>query len=504
MHPTFFLLLLLANLLTTGALAAEGKPGRRPNLVFLIDDQHSADMLGCSGNADVKTPQLDKFAAEGVRFLHCVSNSPVCTPYRGILLSGQHPLHSGAIKNDLQLLPGRGTYLPEILRDAGYRMGYFGKWHLYGGDRERGVPAGPFRYGFDHEFLTNNCTLSFDAARAFYWDQDGTTKKLYGDWEPYAQARQAMAFVERHAGEPFALFVAWHPPHNWATAAQEGYDAPQELLALYDPARLTLRPTVADNPRTRRMYQGHMAMISSVDRAFGLLMEKLEALGLAKDTVVVFTADHGDMLQSYGWPGNKGRAEHTSCRVPLLIRWPGQLRPGTSELLLGTLDLMPTVLGLLDLPVPATCQGRNAAPAIRAGRDDGVEALPLFYLPLNWRGLYTRRYTYSEALHDPDEAGVRGGRKTFDVLYDREADPHETRNLFAAPEAAALRAKLHTQTQAMMQRFGDTGLRCRDIIRQVVLDEDLPAVNLPLGQRPEGWNGRLKGRPVDLLPKAAP
>ena len=491
-------------LLVLAGWAAEARAARRPNLVFVIDDQHSADMLGCYGNPDVQTPRLDALARAGVRFAHCVSNSPVCTPYRGILLSGQHPLRCGTIQNDLQLLPGGGRYLPEVLRDAGYRMGYFGKWHLYGGDRERGVPAGPLRYGFDHEFLTNNCTLVFDAARAFYWDQEGREKKLYGDWEPYAQARQAMEFVDRHAGDPFALFVAWHPPHNWATGAMEGYDAPKELLALYDPAKLTLRPTVPDNPRTRRMYHGHMAMISGVDRAFGMLLDKLQERGLEENTLVVFTADHGDMLRSYGWAGNKGRAESSSCRVPLLMRWPGQLAPGTSDLLVGTLDLMPTVLGLLGLPVPETCQGRNAAEAIRTGRADGVEALPLFYLPLNWRGVYTRRHTYSVALHDPDEAGVPGGRKTFNVLYDRQADPAETRNLFDAPEAADLRAGLHAQTLEMMRRFGDGGLRSSEISRRVVADEDLAVVQMPLARRHEGWNGRLKGRPVDLLPAPEP
>ena len=146
-------------------------------------------------------------------------------------------------------------------------------------------------------------------------------------------------------------------------------------------------------------------------------------------------------------------------------------------------------------------QLRNAAPAILQGRGDGVEALPLFYLPLNWRGVYTHRYTYSVALHDPDEAGVPGGRKTFNVLYDRQTDPAETRNLFDAPAAAELRAKLHAQTLELMRRFGDSGLRSSEIIRQVVLEEDLPVVSLPLARRYEGWNGRLKGRPIDLLKK---
>ena len=134
-----------------------------------------------------------------------------------------------------------------------------------------------------------------------------------------------------------------------------------------------------------------------------------------------------------------------------------------------------------------------------AGRDDGVEALPLFYLPLNWRGVYTRRYTYSVALHEPAESHIPGGRKTFNVLYDRQVDPWETRNLFDDPAATELREKLHGQTLGFMKSFGDAGLDCRDIIRQVVREEDLPAVQGPLSARPDGAEGRLKGCPVDLL-----
>ena len=474
-------------------------PSRRPNLVFVMSDQHSWDMLGAYGNRDLRTPNLDRLAAEGVRFNHCVSNSPVCTPFRGILFTGQHPLHSGAIQNDIQILPGRGTYFAEVLRDAGYRTGFYGKWHLYGGDRVRGIPPGPYRYGFDHEFLTNNCTLVFDAARAYYWDQDGVTRRLYGDWEPYAQTRQAIEFVDRHAGKPFALFLSWHAPHNWGRA-HEGYDAPPDLLALYDPAKLTLRPSVTDTPRVRRMYQGHMAMISGLDRAFGWLMDSLRQRGIAEDTIVVFTSDHGDTLMSYDWPNNKGRAEHLSARVPFLLHWPARLQPKVSDLLLGTFDLMPTLLGLMSLPVPATCQGRDASGAILAGRDDdGVDEQLLFFLPTNWRGIYTRRHTYSVSLHAPAEPNTPGGRTTFDVLYDRASDPWETKNLFADPAAAAVRERLHARMQALMRRYGDPGLSFEELLRRVVREEDLPAVLTPPPRRSPGWEGRLKGRPVDFL-----
>jgi len=470
----------------------------RPNLVFVFSDQHSSDMLGCYGNRDIHTPSLDRFAAAGVRFDHGISNSPVCTPYRGILLSGQHPLRTGALANDIRMLPGGGSHFGEVLRDAGYRTGYFGKWHLYGGDRERGVPPGPFRYGFDHEFLTNNCTLVFDAARAFYWSQDGRDRLHYGDWEPDAQARQAIEFIDRNADRPFALFLSWHPPHNWGRA-HEGYDAPQDLLDLYDPATLTLRPTVEDTPAVRRAYQGHMAMISGLDRAFGRLLEALERHGLADDTIVVFTSDHGDMLGSYGWQANKGRAESLSCRVPLVLRWPAGLPPGRSDLLVGTFDLMPTLLGLMGLPVPESCQGRDASPALLAGCDDAIDGQPLFFLPMNWRGVYTRRYTYSETLHDSDDDATASRRAIHEVLYDRELDPAETTNRFHDPEYAEVRAALHAKTHGLMERYEDSGIRYSELLEMVIRPEDLADLRLPPGRRPPGWEARPKGRPVDLV-----
>lgn len=475
---------------------------KRPNLIFVFSDQQSSDMLGAYGNRDIQTPNFDRLAREGIRFNHCISNSPVCTPYRGILFSGQHPLKNGAIQNDIQMLPGRGTYFAEVLRDSGYRTGYYGKWHLYGGDRVRGIPAGPYRYGFDHEFLSNNCTLLYDAARAYYWDQAGVDRHLYGDWEPYGQTRQAMEFIDRHADKPFALFMSWHPPHNWGRA-HEGYDAPPDLLALYDPTKINLRPTVKDTPEVRRIYQGHMAMITGIDRAFGWLMEKLQERGLAENTIVIFTSDHGDTLMSYDWPSHKGRAEHVSARVPLIVRWPAQLRPGISDLLLGTFDLMPTLLGLMDLPIPATAQGRNAATAIREGRDDGVDEQPLFFLPTNWRGIYTRRYTYSVSLDQPAEPNTPGGRQTFNVLYDRSNDPWETKNLFADPGTTKVRAELHARTLALMQRLGDPGVSYQELLRRAIREEDYPVVTMPPAKRPKGWEGRVKGHPVDHLTNAA-
>jgi|GEM_PF-3224910 len=134
----------------------EVSAAKQPNLLFILTDQQSYDMLGCYGNKQLITPNIDKIASEGVRFNYCISSNPVCSPMRAMLLSGHHSLKNGVVSNDIQMLPGNGKYFAEVLRDSGYRTGYIGKWHLYGGDRERPVPPGKFRYGFDDTFQQQN------------------------------------------------------------------------------------------------------------------------------------------------------------------------------------------------------------------------------------------------------------------------------------------------------------------------------------------------------------
>ena len=118
-------------------LTSATKKVEKPNLVFIFSDQQTFDMLGCYGNKQIKTPNLDNLASQGALFTHCFSNSPICTPFRGMLLSGQQTLYNGTFVNDKPLVPGHGKKFAEVLRDAGYNTAYIGKWHLLGGDRDR-------------------------------------------------------------------------------------------------------------------------------------------------------------------------------------------------------------------------------------------------------------------------------------------------------------------------------------------------------------------------------
>jgi arylsulfatase A-like enzyme len=472
---------------------------KKPNLVFIFSDQQSRDMLGCYGNQDIKTPNLDQFAGEGIRFEQCVSSQPVCTPFRGMLLTGQHPLSNGAYTNDVPLLANNGKYFGHVLSEAGYRTGYIGKWHLLGGNRDRPVPPGKMRYGFDGTFLTNNCHVDFRPGKCFFWN-DRQEKEYFSEWEVFGQTRQALNFLDEcRNDESFALFVSWHPPHDWGIHADTliyRYDTIPELMELYDPQKIHLRPSVKDTPGVREAYRGYYATCSGVDKAFGWLMEKLKQKGFEDNTLVVFTSDHGDNLNSYEYKIPKNHPEDTSTRIPFLIRWPGSLRARqVSNLLLNPMDMMPTILGLMGLEVPETVQGRCLSGDIVHRRDGTAESVPLFFFSPSWRGVYTCEFTYGNGVVEHFTADASGNlslkQVPLKVLYDRTNDPYQLDNLYGTPEAASLQRKMERLTLKWMEHYGDQGATPAEIAM---------AYGYPDGHFPEDTQEKgFRGRPVDVL-----
>lgn len=417
---------------------------KQPNLLFVFSDQQSFDMLGCAGNPQIKTPNIDAFARQGVRFEHAVANCPVCTPCRSMLLSGRHPLHNNCFENDRRLLhedeigPGIG----HILRDAGYRMGYIGKWHLHGGDRDRPIPAGPDRHGFDDRFLSNNCDVNYHPDHCYYWTEDGE-KVLFKQWEAAGQTEQALDFLAESTEEqPFCLFVSWHPPHNHLGGNQQdyrGFDAPEEFKALYNEDEMVPRGHLPNTPENRRMTLGYYAMCSEVDHYFGQLLELLKQKGLDENTLVVFASDHGETFGAHSAQCHKGNPEDVSVRIPLLMRMPGVLPEGSvRHLLFGMLDMPSTLMGLMGHSVPSHWQGKDLSSAILSKDDDVVDSVPIFNFKPSWRGVYTRRYTFAMEniertpdLHTRFVSDLPERRKytqNFNVLYDRDEDPLQRNN----------------------------------------------------------------------------
>lgn len=499
-------------------------PGR-PNLLFLFSDQQSHDMVGYSGNKHILTPQVDQLAKDGLRFTQCVSQYPICSPFRAMLLSGQHPLYNGCYENEIQMLPGRSAYFGEILRDAGYRTGYIGKWHILGGPVRRPIPAGALRYGFDQTFLTNNCTMDFQPGSAFFYNEKGE-KVIYPEWEPYGQARQAMDFIdEAPADKPWALFVSWHAPHDHNLGGKNTYQAPPDLMGLYDRKAISIRPETdealfAERQRQsapkynghgldlREDYHGYYAMCTGVDIALGKILGKLKQKGLDQNTIVVYTSDHGcsmgawtrdiqDVAKEKGmglteaasqvFCGTKGTPHDWSTRTPLVIRWPRRLKPNLIPGLFGTLDFMPTLLGLMDLGIPQTCQGRDLSSQLINGTSPVADTLPIF---THWyRGVHSDRYTFALT---SENSGF---------FWDRQKDPLQQHNIFNSPskmgEYRDVIAGLRAETLKYLGKFKDRFPSSKALsIAAFGLPPSADAAQIRKA-RVEG--GVLKGRPIDLI-----
>ncbi len=407
-----------------------------PNLLFVFADQMRGMDMGCAGNAQIHTPTLDGFAAKGVRLTHCYATTPVCGPNRATLLTGTFPTTHGVLGNDLPLpttLPSLGT----IAREYGYRTGYIGKWHLDGLPRDRFTPPGPRRFGFDF-WAAYNCSHDYFHPR--YFRDDSTVIELSG-YEPDVQTNLALEFLDEQNGQqPFCLVLSWGPPHDPYSAVSD------DFRAQYAPESLTLRPNVqedAPNPLARgltcrRTIADYYAAITALDTQFARLLHHLDALGLTENTIVVFTSDHGDMLWSHGWMKKQSPFEE-SVSVPFLIRQPGVLDGGrVDNLLLGTVDILPTLAGLLGWRLPAGMDGENLAPALLANLDAfRPDALLLAHylagdeaatqgMP-EWRALHTHRHTYVETVGTGDGDGSTGGVPW--LLFDNVADPFQQVNL---------------------------------------------------------------------------
>ena len=414
-----------------------GKAYSRPNIVFVFSDQHRARTAGYRG-ARVHTPAIDRMAAEGVVFDTAVSNIPVCTPWRAAFLTGQYPLTNGLFLNDLRLPADRPT-LGTILHGAGYATAYIGKWHLDGNRRGAFTPPGARRQGFQF-WAAANC--SHDYTRSHYY-RDSPERRYWDGYDAAAQTSLAVDYIRSHGGgAPFALVLSWGPPHN------PYRDLPQRYLDRYPAAEVEVPPNCPDP--VREDLAGYCAHVTALDKQLGRIEAALAAAGVLEDTIFVYTSDHGDMLGSQGVQ-RKQHPWDESILVPFLLRCPGQAGRGRRiSFPLNVVDILPTLLGLAGVPVPATVEGRDLSPAVRGEPfTAGDAALTMCIAPFAeyvgapWRGVRTARYSYARWL---DGRGM---------LYDTAADPDQLRNLFDDAGYHATRRELEATLQQLLAERGD-------------------------------------------------
>lgn len=414
----------------------------RPNLLFVFPDQLGATYMGCYGHPQVRTPHLDALAAESVMFRRAYTASPLCTPFRGTLLTGRYPSQTGILLNSQRIAPSE-TPMAERFNEAGYQTCYVGKWHLAGPPRKICVPECE-RGGFQ-DFVGWDCGHVHHIDQE-YFDNDCSQILTMPGHETDALTEIAIDRLRRHGqGEqPFCMVLSYQAPHPICAP-------PEQYAELYRGKPLALRPTVDRAARftgyghgrtdipLEQWTEDYFAETTHLDAAVGRLLAKLDELGLRENTVVVFTSDHGDMGGCHG-RFEKAVPNEEASHIPLMIRLPGQAEGRQSDALFSSVDFMPTVLSLCGLPAADGAEGVDYGPLVR-GQAGGAARETLIMQCHDWAMI--RRGDAKLTL------GIDGTGPQ--ALYRLDTDPYEERNLVESAEHRQAVAELQSAYVAWLR-----------------------------------------------------
>lgn len=435
----------------------------RPNILFIMTDDQGPWAIGAGGHPNARTPHLDRLRAEGARLSNCFSPTPVCSPARASVLTSRYGTEVGILgpisDTSTTALDSRLPTWPRLLREAGYATALVGKYHL--GNLPESHPT-RIGYGEFAGFIGNGRT-----SRNPKVEINGQVRQVAG-WTSDVLTDLALDFIRRQQRRPWALSVHYWAPHANQDEKASGGDRTWLPLsdADWDPFK-DIDPELPepdfprlDKARAKRMLREYLGSVHSVDRNVGRLMQALDELGLARDTVVIFTSDHGFNLGHHGiWHKGNGHwlltddrgirrnMWDTSLRVPALVRWPGRIPAGaTIDALISHLDWFPTIAAIAGAPVPidAVLHGRNVLPALSGGAPDWPDE---FHAQQNLSGAAMRAYQTARwklvRFHHAEMS---------DEFYDRAADPGEHWNLIAS-DNPAVRAAIRNLDARMQHRM---------------------------------------------------
>ena len=420
----------LASMAASIAINAQTK---RPNIVFILLDDLGYGDFGCYGQTMIKTPNTDRIATEGARFTQCYAGCTVCAPSRCTLMTGLHNGH-GAIRSNAGTAPieARDVTLVERLKQAGYRTGGFGKWGL--GDH--GTTGDPMKHGFDEFVGYYHQMHAHSYYPPFLWDS-GKRWELPGNADGNKQqysadliAERSFEFVRKSKDVPFFLYATYTLPHALFEIPS---DEPYENEPWPKPAKT------------------YAAMVTKVDSYIGRIMKLLAELKMAENTVVFVTSDNGspkgatpetDLFRSNAeLRGIKGGFYEGGIRVPMIVRWPGRMKAGTtSGQVWSFADVMPTLLEIAGVDAPKGLDGISMVAAI-TGKGKQTQHEYLYWEIHNWNqkegGL--RKGSMSQAARAGDWKAVRNKEGGAVELYDLAKDPSETHDLAAEQPRAFAR-----------------------------------------------------------------
>jgi choline-sulfatase len=423
-----------------------------PNAIFILTDDQGIWASGCYGNPEIRTPNIDRLAATGVRFDDFFCTSPVCSPSRATLLTGHIPsrhgvhdwIRGGNVPPDAAAyLEGQTTYT-DILAQHGYICGISGKWHLGASQLAQ--------HHFSHWFVHQRGGGPYNNAPMV---RDGKLVNEPG-YVTNAITDDALAFLDAHAraDAPFYLSVHYTAPHGpWTGHPQDivdSYDDCPFASCPQEPRHPWADPSVDKHLGNRESLKGYFAAVTAMDADVGRIIDRIEELRLREDTLIVFTSDNGYSCGHHGFWG-KGNGTfplnmyENSVKVPLILSQPGRLPQGRStDALVSGYDFAPTLLDYLGLPGldDEKLPGRSFLPALTGASDDARESVVVYAEYGPTRMLRTREWKYVHRYpYGPDE------------LYDLVNDPDERRNLADEPEHGKRIRKMRQELADWFARY---------------------------------------------------
>ena len=452
-----------------------------PNIILIQSDQHRFDCVGVNGHPLIKTPNIDRLAAEGINFTHAFCPIPLCVPVRNSLLHGQWPTEHLCIANwDTEAPRPPEEGLPtfsQVLRDAGYFLGYVGKWHVH-------PQKGALEYGF-HEYIPEGQYGKWRADKGL--PPRPRKQGWFGELDPHIGPEESklawgadhtIRMMENCAEKCQTFFIRWDPsePHL-ANVVPEPY------CSMYPPSEIPPWPSFPD-PLTGKPYiqaqqlrtwkldgwtwddwapvvGRYLGEISLMDAQIGRILDALERIGLSNNTLVIYTTDHGDMCGGHGMidkhfimfasltDGFALRYDDVT-RVPFTMRWPGHIEPNSqcNAFVAHSIDLATTFCEVAGMPVPETFRGKSLLPLLADQQDNGRQDIFSMYHG-NQFGLYSQRM-------------VRDCRWKYvwnataeDELYDLQSDPGELHNLAIDPDYEDELTRLRHRLVDWMEEIDD-------------------------------------------------
>ena len=472
----FVLMLFLGCVSTAQKVAQEQPEQEKPNLLFIFPDQLRNAAIGINNQDPVITPNLDALVNEGMLISNAISSFPLCSPYRGMLMTGKLPYHNKVLSNANSLrYPYNNSWqksdvsFSDVLVENGYDAGYVGKLHLTSPPPIAGKDSVIWdaytpkeqRHGFNFWYSYG----AFDDHNApHYWTNDAEEDQLtyVNEWSPKHEADVIIDYIKnpsektRSKNKPFALFWSVNPPHPPYQYVPENYLEPYKDKSLDE---LLVRPNVnletdandlafhagASRKLThlaKEHVRNYFAMVTGVDFEIGRVLNTLKEEGLDKNTIVVITSDHGDMMGSHGLM-SKNIWYEEAINIPFIIRWPEKIKAGQkSDLLVSPVDVMPTILNMLGAKkgMPSQLDGADLSSLILKNKGDKPTSVLYYFIEAGQpasghRGIRTARYTYVVTLDAKNVERI--------MMYDNQEDPYQMHNMVG--ENASLQKTLHNQ-----------------------------------------------------------